>query len=318
MFFDEAGRFGTSHLFSSDKAFVLPLTRRGFFSEFQTMLNSWVFSALEGRHLFVLPQEMNVTWDALFDLPLHDQHPSKADYIDRSVISIKGDRREAFDRMRATLLRYAARPLVKIPQIGLKMPLEKLMARASQAAFRPKPDIHQEAASRMADLGLLCDFYAIHLRGGDKIAGEPQNGASALVEGEIVAMARYMDPILAENPEPRVFVMTDDYRRVTELRVNYPEADFVTLCPYDVEGYFQSRYAAQDLAKRTADVRALLVEVVIANCAKTFYGPYLSNVSQFIHQLRYPRESFSVDSATQWTPVRTRELIPLASRGLQA
>ena len=295
MFFDKEGRFGTSHLFPSDKAFVLPLMQRSFFAEFQLLLNSWVFSVLEGRHLLVRPQAMNVSWADLLDLPVHDAPTAEADYAQVSQISAEPGHSADFDRMRGTLLRYAARPVVKIPQVGLKMPLEKLMARASQAAFRPKADVHEEAARRMADFGLLCDFYAIHIRGDEQ-----------------TPMARYMDPILADSAEPRVFVLTDDYRRVTELRVNYPEADFATLCSFENEGFSESRFAALDQDRRTAEVRALFVEVAIANCAKAFYGPYLSNVSQFIHQLRYPRASFSVDSATQWTPVRTQPQVQVA------
>ncbi len=295
MFIDQQGELGVAHLFPAVKAYVLPLTRRGVFAEFSTLLNAYAFALYKDRHLFAEVDRMDVDWDALFEhRPQSAAGLDQSAYPARSLISVKAGARAHFEDMRQALAHANAAPRIKLPQIGFKGTLEQLTAKLAQAAFKPRLAIQKSAKARMAALEITDQtFYAVHIPGGD-----PDDGARR-------DHAAFMGPILAEDPAPTIFVLTDDHREVTALRAAYPQARIVTLCPPDSAGYLQSAEAAKDLQQRTADAARLLEDVLIANRAKGFFGPYRSDLSRFMHLLRFPRPSSSIDGETSWSPFPT-------------
>jgi len=100
-----------------------------------------------------------------------------------------------------------------------------------------------------------------------------------------------------------IFVMTDDYSAVEELRDLVPALQVRTLCSKNASGYRNDQFYRLSYAKRTRSLEDLLTEVRIASQSALFLGPYKSNLSLFVMNVhRDPTRCVSVDGQREWIP----------------
>ena len=115
----------------------------------------------------------------------------------------------------------------------------------------------------------------------------------------------YLALIRERSPEVRsLFVMTDDYRTIEEVRALDPGIRVFSFRETCDQGYQQQEFNAMDSASKTAAMKRLIAEVEIASRSEMFVGCYKSNVSRYIalvHQ--YPHQCFSLDGERRWHPV---------------
>jgi hypothetical protein len=153
------------------------------------------------------------------------------------------------------------------------------------------------------------EFAAIHVRRGDKIEGEHYIDASGkkthgTPEGEMTPLSIYIDLIREHGREvSTIFVMTDDYRAVEELRDLVPPLQVRTLCSENALGYRNDQFYRRPHAERIQSIEGLLAEVRIASQSALFLGPYKSNLSLFVANVHWdPTRCVSVDSQREWMP----------------
>ncbi len=120
----------------------------------------------------------------------------------------------------------------------------------------------------------------------------------------MIPLSTYIDLIRQHAREvSTIFVMTDDYRAVEELRELVPPQQVRTLCSKSASGYRNDQFYRMAPAKRVQSVEGLLAEVRIASQSALFLGPYRSNLSLFVANIHWdPTRCVSVDAQREWMP----------------
>lgn len=148
-------------------------------------------------------------------------------------------------------------------------------AATAQAIARIQAPVMQDETS----------YCTIHIRRGDKKTETPY-----------VPIEKYIETVQAVNARiERVFVMTDDYAVFEQVKEQYSQFDFVTLCPQDRRGHLQSRFNKHTQAQRKMETLLLLTELEIARKGGFFVGTFSSNLGNMVALLRGKETTHSVD-----------------------
>lgn len=153
-------------------------------------------------------------------------------------------------------------------------------------------------------VGLTDPFAAIHVRRGDKLEGYSDGNDRLIIEGDHIDPRTYVDKLMFESPEIKsIFIMTDDYRMVDELKQVGRDYLIHTFCSPEETGYRQPEFLPLNPARKTESVQRLIAEVQIAAASSIFLGGYKSNVARFVPLWHAcPERCFSVDSQKSWRP----------------
>ena len=306
---------------SFDDPFVFDLTDRGLYSEVNNLLNAIAFGLITRRRLLVRTASIQgVAWAGLFDTDLPAFSPAVPVDPEWIVANVNSPH---FRTIRTTGTQMWERgERVDVEALGLAgMDIFALRRRLAgmfcvrridagfwRAALR-LPGIHCTDAAQMRRMRLRPGaFAALHVRRGDKIEGDPGHTDAAgnvVIEGEATPMAVCLELILAAAPTTdTLFVLTDDYAAIRELRALAPRLRLVTLCPRTSTGYRNRDFLQRPLAARTAALRRVLAEVQIAAQSALFAGPYKSNLARYVANIhRDPARCVSVDALRKWTPL---------------
>lgn len=147
---------------------------------------------------------------------------------------------------------------------------------AVQEVFKPKQYI-QELASR-AIATMNGPYVAIYVRRGDKVSGETAEMDAVDLETVIAATG-----IESGN----VFVMTDDYRVVNEIRKLLPNCDVSTLTPSKKKGSFQGNIASNTPENKKSNAEELFSSIEVFHNATQGWADGRSNMGRFL-KLRDP------------------------------
>jgi hypothetical protein len=309
----------------SDDPFIFTLTNRGFFSEVNNLLNAIAFGLITKRRLSVVQQRSKgIEWNNFFDADLPRQKRRCGAPVDPEWV-ITGVFSRHFHTIRDEMSKlWDRRDRLDIPSLGLRdvdiFQLRRILAyafcgqrqpRIFGRSLRPARTFAGPLAEQWGALGLQTrEFAAIHVRRGDKIEGEDYIDASGQrvhgnPEGEMTPLSTYLDLIRQRAREvSTIFVMTDDYGAVEELRDLVPPQQVRTLCSKNASGYRNNQFYRMSRAKRIQSVEGLLAEVRIASQSALFLGPYKSNLSRFVTNIhRDPTRCVSVDAQLEWTPL---------------
>ncbi len=287
-------------------AVIFALSRRGFFSEINVLVLNVAYALAAGEDLFLDDSAFLVDWDDLLEPTLRSgSQLRKRRYRRVTPSSLRGDRTAWFQRLHWVKRDCDAGLHVSVPSIGFEGTWRDLLFQVSKQVFIPKPEIVALADQAQAELGLQSRFAAIHVRRGDKVAGDRLANGDLRVEGEVVPVAAYVRELSARAPDiRRVFVLSDDYREAVQAQAQFPDLQFVTLCTPEEEGYFQQSFLAMSHEGKVRSLRRLMAEVLIATRSAVFVGAYRSNVSLTIAALHSrPDDCVSVDRAVAWTPM---------------
>ena len=305
----------------SDNPFIFTLTKRGFFSEVNNLLNAIAFGLIIKRRLSVVCE--GIQWSDFFDADL-PRRKWRGDTPDDPEWVITGVWSRHFHTIRAEISSlWDRRERLDIPSLGLRdvdiFQLRRILAyafcgqrqgRIFGRSFRPALPFAGPVAEQWAPLGLQPrEFIAIHVRRGDKIDGEHYIDPSGKKihghpEGEMTPLSTYIELIRQHAREvSTIFVMTDDYRAVDELRALVPPLQVRTLCSKNVSGYDNNQFYRMSRAERIQSIEGLLAEVRIASQSALFLGPYKSNLSRFVTNIHWdPTRCVSVDGQREWIP----------------
>jgi hypothetical protein len=152
--------------------------------------------------------------------------------------------------------------------------------------WRFNPETNQAVSGLTAQFADDSTSYcSIHIRRGDKIKEAPHT-----------AVQDYLEKIRAVNPNlKKVFVMTDDYTVVDELKNGRSDLSFHSLCPPNRQGHLQKIFNKAPKETRRAEILRLLAELEMARNGEFFVGTYSSNITRLISLLRGRETTYSVD-----------------------
>lgn len=137
---------------------------------------------------------------------------------------------------------------------------------------------------RITTLELPDKYVSIHVRRGDKSG-----------EIDLFELDKYMKLLKEKSEIKDVFVATDDYSIVEELRNNYKDYRFYTLSTSDNKGFFYDQYASLESNAKKEHMLALLVDVALLERGDIFVGTYSSNIGMFIGMKKEKDKCFGID-----------------------
>ncbi len=287
---------------------VWQLTGRGFCSELNMMLLAAVY-ALEQDCRFVLCSKYsNIArehgWRDYFE-PFCNE--SAAFPLSRSLIFLKRGlsyrwllelQRRLLQPALGSRLRLTpevwdqiyteefCRRTIALPGSGKAMPVSELCRRIAAEIWRFTPEINEHIEATAARLLPAKRSYGtLHIRRGDKIT-----------EAEHTAVDAYLAKLDEVGDSANlIFVMTDDYRVVEELRRRRPAGEYVSLCSPHDSGHDQRLFNERTPEERYAATLQLVTELEIAARGEYFIGTFSSNVGRFMALLGDRQQTFGID-----------------------
>ena len=170
-------------------------------------------------------------------------------------------------------MKYCNRDFLRYQPKTVLIRFVDLQSAFAQLLFRFSPDILERVMSRVQALGLMDSRYlSLHIRRGDKILENPR-----------IESAKFLDCIETLAVEyDAVFVASDDFRAVEEIRTARPGWDVKTLVLPSKTGHDQPTFNKLSKQEKLEETLLLLTEVYLHCHANYFLGSISSNVSRFI------------------------------------
>lgn len=114
-------------------------------------------------------------------------------------------------------------------------------------------------------------YISIHVRRGDKS-----------IECENIDLNRYFNLLNKSSVEKNIFVSTDDYSVVENLRNDYPNYNYFTLCPVNRYGYFQKEFDNLCPNAVKVEMYELFASIEIMCNSEMFIGTFKSNIGMYL------------------------------------
>lgn len=130
-------------------------------------------------------------------------------------------------------------------------------------------------------------YISLHIRRGDKL----------IQEAQFISTLDYAKAIerFATN-QNTVFVSTDDFSVIQELRDYNNNWNIIALTPDDFDGHQQGHFNKQEKERIRANTELLLAELLLHKNAEVFIGTITSNISRLIAYSRNKKSTtYSLD-----------------------
>lgn len=142
--------------------------------------------------------------------------------------------------------------------------------------------VNNEINTICSRLNLPAKYVGMHIRAGDKIK-----------ENTVFGIDKYFSK-LDKGCSPNIFLLTDDYGIVEEIKERYPEYTIYTLCQKNERGYDNILFQKQSNDFKRQKMIELFTSIEILSTADIFVGVYNSNPDIFL-DIRRNNNSFFVD-----------------------
>ena len=165
--------------------------------------------------------------------------------------------------------RKLANRIYEIPSIGFRGSLQQLCAQLVNITWRYNEETQKRIDELITPLNLPKEYVAIHVRRGDKA-----------IEVQYTPVQDYMEKLGGKYHN--IFVASDDYSVMEEVRKLYPDRQVWTLCTPTERGYDQAKADTETLKEKEKNMIALFATIEVLNRATKFIGTYSSNIGMFM------------------------------------
>lgn len=160
-----------------------------------------------------------------------------------------------------------------VPLFGIDGPGALEFTRLSEIALCPKPDVRAEMDALIAGLKLPEHYISMQVRGGDKL----------LEHDELIGLDRFISCLEHMNLEHRnIFLFTDDYTNVEQLREKRPDWNVYTLTRKEERGYYNSEFNKADWEYRRSNIVKLLAIMEVCVGSDLHIGSKQSCVDSYL------------------------------------
>lgn len=132
-------------------------------------------------------------------------------------------------------------------------------------------------------LSLPNDYIACQIRGGDKF-----------IEYDLLSIDVYLSKIKEISSLKDVFVLTDDYRIIEQLRSKAPDYNWYTLCGESERGYFNSTFSKIDSELKKKQMISLFTSFDLLCRASFFVGTVTATPCNVVGIRKFP-DTYWVD-----------------------
>lgn len=174
------------------------------------------------------------------------------------------------------------------PELGISGNLVSALQIVVNHIWRFQPDIQQEIDATIQTLNLPAEYVGVHLRSGDKVT-----------EAKISPVHEYINYINSITPINKLFVLTDDYTNIIELKNSFSHYPIYTFCKEEEKGFSEGAYNQLDKQAKKKITIKLLIDSEVLYKSSVFVGTFSSNVGLFIGMRRNGQFWYGID-ANQW------------------
>ena len=160
----------------------------------------------------------------------------------------------------------------RIPELGIDGDLSVAVRTLARMTWRLNPETAAEVNALRMAAGLPERYVGCQIRGGDKT-----------MEFGLVPAEEYVRTLAARSAVKDVFVLTDDYRSLEELRRNHPDRRWFSLCEETERGYVHGAFVRNSKEELRRRIVRLLASVDTLTGAELFAGTRTSNPSVFLY-----------------------------------
>lgn len=159
--------------------------------------------------------------------------------------------------------------------------------RVISALWRYNDDSAITVASLSASVSLPAEYVSLHVRAGDKFT-----------ETKMYDFSEYMVPAQRFSQNREAFIFTDDYTIIEQLRAQYPDWNFHTLCQPTERGYFHRDFIHQNKQFKYQQHLRLFANMDLCARSTKFIGTYSSNPGMFMGMRIGPERCYCLDFDT--------------------
>jgi len=176
-----------------------------------------------------------------------------------------------------------------LPLLNIKGNIQQACAKLIDLTWRYNKETEDEINEIISSLNIPEHYIGMHIRGGDKF-----------IEYEKVEVDKYIDIALQKSDLRDVFLLTDDYRIIIQMRKDYPTWNFFTLCDENERGYFHTEFVNSNTEYKKNKIIKLFSSVDVLNKAEHFIGTFSSNPGMYLGMRMKDSKVHGVDLG-HWT-----------------
>jgi len=175
-----------------------------------------------------------------------------------------------------------------IPALGLKGNLWDVSREIVKMIYRFNGATQTEIQTAIAQLNLPPRYVSLHIRRGDKDT-----------EFKFMPTDAYLTKLKELSDLRDVFVFTDDYTEIEDLRKNYPNLNFYALVNPDERGYIHADFIKLNVQKRKTAIIKMLASLEIMRGSELAIGTYTTNPGMFLG-MTMPENKFVSVQKSSW------------------
>jgi len=175
-----------------------------------------------------------------------------------------------------------------IPQLNISGNLLSALQVVVNNIWHYQPAIQYEINTKIDTLNLPSDYVGVHIRSGDKAT-----------EAKLSPVYDYINYIKSISSLKELFVLTDDYNIIKELKKDFTDYNFNYLCEEDEKGFTEAAYNNMNKEAKKTSVIKLLIDTEVMYRSSVFVGTFSSNVGVFIGMRRNAKAWYGID-ANNW------------------
>lgn len=158
-----------------------------------------------------------------------------------------------------------------IPQLGIHGNLREASLIITQMIYRFNDETLKEIESYTSSITLPNKYISMQIRRGDKVT-----------ECSLRPIEDYFDVAKKVSDNRDLFVLTDDYNVIKEVKNTYTDWQITTLTTPDEEGYNHETFTMIPKEKKKQKIIKLFSSIEIIRKSQLFIGTYTANVGLFL------------------------------------
>lgn len=257
----------------------------GFFSEYNNMLIAMLYCLVTQKRFALQSRNANFSsgagWSTFFRSFIDEVYDSQLDKFNYRVKPLYQSQKERYLYNIYKCFHYRRHYMYEffnlmremdtdciyeVKELNLKGNLRECCTELHRMIWHYNETTRMKIDSLITSLSLPDSYVGIHVRQGDKI-----------LENKLYQPSEYMDIIQIRTKIKDVFVLTDDYRTIENLRNNYSDYKFYTLCDESERGYYLPELEKRSQEYRDASMLRLWASMDVLEKGEFFVGTFSAN-----------------------------------------
>jgi hypothetical protein len=166
-----------------------------------------------------------------------------------------------------------------IPELDIEGDLQTACAQLINFTWRYNSSTGQKVHNLIQSVNLPHEYIGFHIRRGDKE-----------LEMNSLDIEKYIIKAESISSIRNGFILTDDYKVITELKSSFSNWKFYTLCGEDETGYLHKEFSSKSVEFRIESLIKLFSSIDILNKSNLFVGTFSSNPGMYLG-MRRPKDT---------------------------